>query len=186
MRWAEFNPGRGDLVVTANQDGTAQIWNWRTGEQLKALAEPSGEGVNDAFFSPDWRTVLTATDAGVARLWSVDSGKELRQFPVPGRTQVFNVAFGDHGRWVMTCGNNGASIFDAESGQRLTDFPYGSSISDCEFSPDGRLVVAAGLSGETRIYSTEMARGIGHLKAIAPKLLTTRLTPAQRRQYGVG
>jgi WD40 repeat protein len=182
VNWAVFD-GTGNLLLTASNDGTARIWNWRDGTQLKTLTEPTGAAVHDAFFSPNGKLVVTATDFGIG-IWSVDSAEEIQRLSVPDRAQVFNAAFSPDGRRLVACGA-GTSIFDVHNGLRLADLPYGSTVSDCGFSPGGHYVVTAGQSGATRIFSTQMADSLSQLETIARARVTTSLTAAQRRQYGV-
>jgi WD40 repeat protein len=42
-----FSPD-GKQILTSSDDGTARIWDVRTGRQLVALSEPTGEAINDA------------------------------------------------------------------------------------------------------------------------------------------
>jgi WD40 repeat protein len=61
-----FNPS-GTLLATASLDGTARIWDARTGRPLRILDDPSP--LDNVVFSPDGRRVATLDYAGVIRVW---------------------------------------------------------------------------------------------------------------------
>ena len=99
------------------------------------------------------------------------------------RGPVYNAAFSPNGQLVVTCSGSSASIWSARTGQQLTEFQYGNSLSDCEFSPDSSEVVTAGGDGQTRIFSTELAGDIKKIKGIAEQRSAQPLTVAEQKQY---
>ncbi|RIK01687.1 MAG: hypothetical protein DCC46_01205, partial [Armatimonadetes bacterium] len=72
---AAFSPD-GTRIVTASYDGTARVWDARTGKELLKLEGHSRE-IYDAAFSPDGTRIVTASDDGTARVWDAQTGKEL-------------------------------------------------------------------------------------------------------------
>jgi WD40 repeat protein len=172
MRWAVFSPN-GKQVLTASNDGSARLWDVRSGKQLQVFSEPFGEAINDAWFSPDGARVVTASSDGTARIWSVATGFPLQTLSEPGQSPVNNAVFSANGDMVVTCSGSAAVVWSANTGRQLTEFPYQTTFSDCEFSPDGREVIAAGADGQTRIFSTELAGGLGQIERIAEQRVTT-------------
>lgn len=67
---AFFSPESGEYIVTASMDGTAVVWDARTGEQRLTLDHPGA--VLSASFSPKGNHVITVSQGGV-RLWDVRS-----------------------------------------------------------------------------------------------------------------
>jgi DNA-binding SARP family transcriptional activator/WD40 repeat protein len=61
-----FNPS-GTLLATASLDGTARIWDARTGRPLRIVDDPAP--LDNVAFSPDGRQVATLDYAGVIRIW---------------------------------------------------------------------------------------------------------------------
>jgi WD40 repeat protein len=173
MRWAVFSPNS-QQVLTASDDGTARIWGISTGRQLHVISEPTGEAINDAWFSPGGKLLVTASNDGTARIWSATSGRMLHTLNDPGRNPVYNAAFSYTGSRVVTCSGSAAAIWSI-TGQQLTEFQYGNTLSDCEFSPNGSQVVTAGGDGNTRIFSTELAGSLTQIQQIAKRRL--HLTP---------
>jgi WD40 repeat protein len=166
LRWAVFSPDD-QRVLTASNDGTARIWDVRTGRQLQVMSEPSGEALNDAWFSPNGKFVVTASNDGTTRIWSAATGSLLHVLREPGGSAIYNAAFSPNGRFVVTCSGVDARIWSAKTGQELTEFQYGTTLSDCEFSPGSSEVVTAGADGQTRIFSTQLAGGLSQIKQIA-------------------
>jgi WD40 repeat protein len=65
----------GDLLATSSQDGTARLWDVKTGELLHAL-EGQPNGVFSVAFSPDGRTLASVSDidTGTSLLQLLDTG----------------------------------------------------------------------------------------------------------------
>ena len=55
------------LLATASIDGTARIWDARTGQELRELDHP--DAVNNVAFSPDGKSVATFDFDGTIRIW---------------------------------------------------------------------------------------------------------------------
>src|SRR5207302_456381 len=68
------------LVITSSDDGTARVWNPRTGAQVGSFIEPDRSSLYNAVFSPDGQFVLTASQDGVARIWSLQTGAQMTHF----------------------------------------------------------------------------------------------------------
>jgi WD40 repeat protein len=173
MRWAVFSPN-GRQVLTANNDGTARVWDMRTGRQLRVVSEPTGESINAAWFSPDGRLLVTASDDGTARIWDAATGRLLHTLRGPGLTPMYNAAFSHNGQRIVTCSSSAAVLWST-AGQQLIEFQQGNLLTDCEFSPDGRQVVTAGGDGYARVFSTELAGSLAQIEWIAKQRL--HLTP---------
>ena len=67
MYSASFSPD-GTRVVTASQDGTAKVWDAKTGTEALTLKGHTG-WVGSASFSPDGTRIVTAGGDRTARVW---------------------------------------------------------------------------------------------------------------------
>jgi WD40 repeat protein len=185
MSWAVFRPGR-DQVLAASDDGTARLWDVRSGRQLQVFSEPAGAGLNSAWFNPDGTQIVTASGDGTARIWSVATGTQLSTLIGPGRDPVYNAAFSRDGKFVVTCSGSAAVIWSAHTDQQLTAVQYGNGDDDCEFSPDGSEIVTAGDDGQTRIFSTELAGDLAQIEHIADQRSAQPLTAVEQKEYQAG
>ena len=73
---AVFSPD-GTRVLTASRDGTARIFDARTGwaaPRAQARAPMSRASTDRAVFSPDSTRVVTASIDGTARIWTAAGG----------------------------------------------------------------------------------------------------------------
>ena len=61
------------------------------------MSEPTGDALNDAWFSPNGKLVVTASDDGTVRIWSAATGSLLRVLSEPGHSAVYNAAFSPNG-----------------------------------------------------------------------------------------
>ena len=66
----------GSRVVTASEDGTARLWDVKTGASLLALKGHTGR-VQTASFSPDSSRVVTTSYDDTAWLWGAKTGASL-------------------------------------------------------------------------------------------------------------
>ncbi len=96
---AAFSPD-GTRVVTASSDGTARVWDAKTGATLATLSGHTG-AVHSAAFSPDGTRVVTASWDKTARVWDATTGAALAT--LSGHTGGVNsAAFSPDGTRVVT------------------------------------------------------------------------------------
>lgn len=72
----------GRTLVTTSVDGSARLWEARTGRLLHSLGNDGGIIANAAF-SHDGRRLITGAENRVATLWDVATGKRLTVLPGP-------------------------------------------------------------------------------------------------------
>lgn len=75
VRDASFSPD-GTRVVTASDDGTAQVWDVTTAQRIGQPMAHAG-WVHTAEFSPDGTKVVTASWDGTARVWDAGTGAQI-------------------------------------------------------------------------------------------------------------
>ena len=137
--YAEFSPD-GQRIVTASRDGSARIWNARSGEPESApLVHPAD--VRFAHFSPDGRRLLTIADDFQGRLWEVGTGRTFGRAMAHQRA-ISNAQFSPDGRLIATASIDGsARIWDAATGELLLpEMAHQGPVRCAAFSPDGALL----------------------------------------------
>lgn len=104
----------GTLVATASDDGTAKIWNARSGKCLRTLVGHSAEVVFVAF-SPDGQKVVSTSADNTARLWTVGMGECVTKF-VGHRWPVNSASFSIDGKLIATASDDRTvRIWNAET-----------------------------------------------------------------------
>lgn len=148
----DFSPDH-RLAITGAADGTAAIWDVRSGRQVATLHHDGP--IHTVQFSPDGQRIVTAASDGTARLWNA-SGRSLHVLK-PGTKDVWSAAFDRLGHRVITGTDHGsAQIWDAASGALRASIPGrgGDHLSPTTFSPDGRYALTSGGGGSVRIWTT--------------------------------
>jgi len=100
----DFSPNAG-LVVTTSKDGTAKIWDAKTGEPLHALQQD--RGVESADFSPNSNHVITTSKDGTAIIWDTRTGQLL--FSLQHDDWVRHAVFSPNSNHVITASRDGTA-----------------------------------------------------------------------------
>ena len=153
---AAFSPDA-TRVVTSSDDGTAAVWDARSGRRLRVLRGHEGR-VLSAAFSPDGRLILTAGADGTARLWDAGTGRAVHVFRGhDGR--VFTAAFSADGTRIVTAGlDRTARIWNARSGRSVHVLRARRAVRTAVFSADGTRVVTAGDDGKALVWDARSGR----------------------------
>jgi tRNA A-37 threonylcarbamoyl transferase component Bud32 len=147
-----FSPD-GLRLATGSNDGTARVWDARTGESLRECKGHKGV-VTSVAFSPDGLRLATGSQDGTARVWDARSGKPVLE--CKGHTDgVTSVAFSPDGLRLATGSkDHTARVWDARSGQKLLECKgHTAGVRSVAFSPDGlRLATAGGNDQTARVW----------------------------------
>ncbi len=150
---AQFSPD-GQLVVTASRDGTARVWEIRTGQPVGEVMRHAAE-IKWARFSSDNRRVVTASTDGTARIWEAQTGQPVC-LPLQHQGAVNSAAFSPDGRRVVTGSRDKTlRLWDAETGRPAwPPITNKAEVYFVHFSPSGDEIIAAINDGTARIFST--------------------------------
>jgi WD40 repeat protein len=169
------------LGLAYSQDGT-RIATWgrggvivsdaRTGQRLHTL-EGHKDGVTCvAFLGRDGRRIAYGDLDGDVRVWDADRGQELLALEgLVGRGSAMahgndgrrfaTMEWGPDGRRIATGGEDGVTIWDARTGQRLLTLEGpGGKCSRLAFSSDGRRIAAVEEDGTVRVWDASKSQEI--------------------------
>lgn len=142
----------GQRIATASADGTARVWDPKTGGSLQIL-KGHRDYVRSVAFSPDGTRILTASDDETAKIWETSSGRLL--LTLRGHNDwVRSARFSPDGAFVATASDDGsAKLWNTTDGRELTtarlhDVP----IYCAGFSPDGQRLITGGRDNVARIW----------------------------------
>ncbi len=175
----------GRRIVTASLDGTARIWDARTGVQLLVLPanlhKPHNPGyfniVKTAVFSPDGSHVLTASGNGTAGVWDAESGAAILTLS-DHLEDLQAAAYSPDGRLIAAGYRGGVRVISASSGVGVRDLagPTGTP-SSVEFSPDGTRIAAALDDGTVRVWRMPTGEPLRVLTGHQASVLTAVFSP---------
>jgi WD40 repeat protein len=172
-----FSPD-GRLVLAGTVDGSAWLWQTRTGKVLAELPHPwQSQGsqspgssvpnwVTTAEFSPSGDSMVTGDRAGVGRIWDVGPHPRLLA-RLEGHVQTINTAgFSPDGHLIITSSTDGtARVWASGTGDLVTTLQgHRLSVSSASFSRDGRFALTSGADGTARVWDALTGEPVAELR----------------------
>ena len=157
----------GSRIVTASQDGTARIWNAKSGAPLAVLKGHTGS-VNSAAWSPDGTRIATASKDNTARIWDAQSGAPLAVLEghKDSLNGLLNAAWSPDGTRIATASfDDTVGIWDAQSGALLAVLKEHTRwVNSAAWSPDGTRIATTSRDGTARIWDAQNGAPLAVLK----------------------
>lgn len=144
----DFSPD-GKSLVTA-RSGSACLWDVRTGKLLHDLEVGNTGGLRPRF-SPDGRLVAIGKRNSTTHIFRADSGEELVVLP---KRMSQEIAFHPTAPIIAVAYVDASiGLWDVRDGSLLHDVQTtAEEIYTLDWSPDGTLLVSAGLHGQINIW----------------------------------
>ena len=160
-----FSPD-GKLILTGSNDGSARLWEVRTGQEIRRLTGRGCQRVTAVAFSLDGQLAATAelteqTDP-IVDFWDPATGASKGRLAVAGGRMLFALAFSPDGHTVLVGGvDNTARLCDIATGRELLKLAgFTMAVTSASFSPDGKLALTAAELGEALVWDARTGKRV--------------------------
>ncbi|KAI0483422.1 hypothetical protein F4859DRAFT_528837 [Xylaria cf. heliscus] len=173
LRSLAFSPNKGDKLLSASDDRTAQVCDVATGKQLYVF-RGHGDWIRCAAWSPDGGYVATASDDGSIRFWEI--GNQAEPDPIAtlpeahGGFYVIAVAFSPNGKYVISGGSDDNLIIWEKSTEGSWQHKHEpltghtGKVACVLVTPDSKYVLSASIDRTLRGWDIESGREISQTK----------------------
>lgn len=138
----QFSPDGERVLVHSEDGGFAQVWDVTSGEPIAPPLRHTAF-LSSVRFDDAGERVLTASYDGTAQVWRTRDGQPVAP-PLRHAAGVISAVFLPGGKRVATGGfDKTLSIWDAETSERVVQFPCDETVYEVDASPDGKWIVGA-------------------------------------------
>ena len=158
---ARISPN-GLYVATTSEDGTARLWELRTGRQI--LSVPFAKKAITTDFSPDSKRVAFGAEDGIIVVWQVDPLQQVQTLTHESWGFPVRIAFSPDGKLLAGAfTDNVARVWFSTIRVTLgeNDTGHQGVVWDVKFSPDGAQLVTVGQDNTIRVWNPQTGEQLG-------------------------
>jgi len=147
----------GDILASGAWDGTARLWDLKTGESESIIDLEGDEKVTTVRFVPGGSRLIAASDQGSVIGFDMQSRKRVFHWTQEPKAWITSLAISNNGKLVATVDMDTLlSVRGADTGAHTSKSPIhlDSGGSDVAFSDDDALLFAADDSGQISAWNT--------------------------------
>jgi WD40 repeat protein/serine/threonine protein kinase len=146
--------GDKSLIVSASADKTLKVWDIHSGQVQRSLEGHTGK-VNAVAMNPDGRFLVSASEDRTLKVWDFESGQIWQTLEGHG-WDVKAVAISHDGRLIISASQDRTvRVWNFQSGECITKCHLNEPLNTCAITPDGRTIVAGGVSGRVHFLRLE-------------------------------
>jgi WD40 repeat protein len=172
----------GKVVVCAEYNGPAHVWDATTGQEMRRIPLPSTPEAHAAALSPDGRTLVEGVHGGRLAWWDA-AGGHLAHTVHAHPWRVDRLAFSPDGKLLASASDGVLRLWDgATAAPRSPGEGHLAGIVGLAVAPDGKTVATAGLDETLRLWDAATGQELrrrrtnGHAVAFAPDGQTLALS----------
>ncbi|QRV92660.1 WD repeat-containing protein [Ceratobasidium sp. AG-Ba] len=149
---------------TALANGTIDIWDARTGQQVGQPLKGHTNWVNSVAYSHDSAYIVSGSSDNTVRIWDARTGKQVGQ-PLEGHTNWVNsVAYSHDSAYIVSgSSDNTVRIWDALTGKQVGQPLEGhtDSVNSVAYSHDSAYIVSGSDDNTVRIWDARTGKQVG-------------------------
>ena len=171
-----FSPD-GSRILAVLKDGSAWLWDARTGAKVLHLKEDVNV-IHRASFSHDGLRIVTGGQHNTARVWDAKTGAILLE--LEGHTEaVWSASFSPDGSRIITGSlDKTVRLWDARTGMCLLELKgHAEPVVNASFSPDGSRILTACWDGATRLREAPTGPTLPEFKGHTAKVWSASFSP---------
>ena len=142
-----FSPD-GQMLASVSSDGTAKVWDWRTGNILKVLDFPGQ--VASVRFSPDGQVLAVGgvdepqNQIQNAAIWTFSVGSWNPLSTLSEYWNITTLTYSPDGRWLVGGGTSrNVQVWRTSDGASIFTLSHAHQVSSAAISPDSSTVATA-------------------------------------------
>ena len=143
----------GSLVISTSDDGSVQLWDPDTKQEVARLKAHAGS-IRSVAISDDKKTFATGGLDGTGKLWRLEKCLEVTSLHGHKGT-VASVAFSPQGSRLVSAGDDGrVKLWDAATGELISAFNrHTLPATAVAYAPNGRTIAVARAIGNVMLWS---------------------------------
>ncbi len=166
----------GARIITGSLDGTARLWDTRTGAQLSILQRVKDRAVMFVSYSPDGTRILTSA-AGIVSVWDARDGHRILALSDP-KGDVGSGVYAPDGQRIVTYFGKHARVWDAHSGKLLATLPeQPGDVYFTLYAPGGRQILTLQRGKFARVLDARTGTLLASLKGHTQDVIAAAYAP---------